>query len=214
MSRGLFVTLEGIEGCGKTTQADLLSERVSEYGLEAVRTFEPGGTPVGDAIRAVVKDGPLGQEMCAETEMLLFAASRAELVRRVVVPSVARGAVVICDRFLDSTRVYQGNGRGLPSVAIEDVNAFASAGVQPDITVLLDIRTEVSVERLKTRNGADGAQLDRIEQESVEFHERIRNGYLELAARFPERIQRVDAEGAVADVSDLIWEIIERAVNR
>lgn len=192
--RGIFITLEGADGCGKSTQAALLADRVEAAGREVVRLREPGGTPISEKIRALVLD-PANGEMCPECELLLFEAARAQLVRQVIEPALARGAVVVCDRFYDSTYAYQAAGRALEQQTIRSGNALGSCGVDPDRTLVLDMETDAALTRA-TRDGAD-----RMEAEGVAFQRRVREGYLRLVAEEPERVRRVDAGGSVEDVS-------------
>lgn len=191
--RGAFITLEGADGCGKSTQAALLAEDIEAAGHEVVRLREPGGTPIGEKIRALVLD-PANGEMAPECELLLFEAARAQLVRQVIGPALARGAVVVCDRFYDSTYAYQAAGRALDTGAIHAANALGSCGVTPDLTIVLDLPTAEALARA-TRGGAD-----RLEGEGVAFQERVRQGYLDLAAAEPARVRVVPAAGTVADV--------------
>lgn len=192
--RGLFITLEGADGCGKSTQAAILADRIAATGREVVRLREPGGTAVSEKIRALVLD-PENSEMASECELLLFEASRAQLVRQVIEPALARGAVVVCDRFYDSTFAYQAAGRSLAEPTIRAANALGSCGVAPDRTLVLDMDTDAALSRA-TRDGAD-----RMEAEGVAFQRRVREGYLRLVAEEPRRVRRVDATGTVEEVA-------------
>lgn len=192
--RGLFITLEGADGCGKSTQAAILADRIAATGREVVRLREPGGTAVSEKIRALVLD-PENSEMAPECELLLFEASRAQLVRQVIEPALARGAVVVCDRFYDSTFAYQAAGRSLAEQTIRAANALGSCGVDPDRTLVLDMDTDAALSRA-TRDGAD-----RMEAEGVAFQRRVREGYLRLVAEEPRRVRRVDAAGTVEEVA-------------
>lgn len=192
--RGLFITLEGADGCGKSTQAAILADRIAATGREVVRLREPGGTAVSEKIRALVLD-PENSEMAPECELLLFEASRAQLVRQVIEPALARGAVVVCDRFYDSTFAYQAAGRSLAEPTIRAANALGSCGVAPDRTLVLDMDTDAALSRA-TRDGAD-----RMEAEGVAFQRRVREGYLRLVAEEPRRVRRVDAAGTVEEVT-------------
>ncbi|PWM34079.1 MAG: dTMP kinase [Coriobacteriia bacterium] len=192
--RGLFITLEGADGCGKSTQAAILADRIAATGREVVRLREPGGTAVSEKIRALVLD-PENSEMAPECELLLFEASRAQLVRQVIEPALARGAVVVCDRFYDSTFAYQAAGRSLAEQTIRAANALGSCGVAPDRTLVLDMDTDAALSRA-TRDGAD-----RMEAEGVAFQRRVREGYLRLVAEEPRRVRRVDATGTVEEVA-------------
>ena len=192
--RGLFITLEGADGCGKSTQAAILADRIAATGREVVRLREPGGTAVSEKIRALVLD-PENSEMAPECELLLFEVSRAQLVRQVIEPALARGAVVVCDRFYDSTFAYQAAGRSLAEPTIRAANALGSCGVAPDRTLVLDMDTDAALSRA-TRDGAD-----RMEAEGVAFQRRVREGYLRLVAEEPRRVRRVDATGTVEEVA-------------
>ncbi|WP_444327901.1 dTMP kinase [Paratractidigestivibacter sp.] len=192
--RGLFITFEGADGCGKSTQAAILADRIAATGREVVRLREPGGTAVSEKIRALVLD-PENSEMAPECELLLFEASRAQLVRQVIEPALARGAVVVCDRFYDSTFAYQAAGRSLAEPTIRAANALGSCGVAPDRTLVLDMDTDAALSRA-TRDGAD-----RMEAEGVAFQRRVREGYLRLVAEEPRRVRRVDATGTVEEVA-------------
>jgi len=197
---GLFVTLEGGEGAGKSSQALALSERLQASGLPVVRTREPGGTALGERVRDIVLDvAGRGAPLEPLTEALLFAGARAQLVAEVIAPALARGDAVVCDRFADSTVAYQGYGRGVDLDAIAKLNEVATAGVRPDLTVLLDLPVAEGLAR------TDGEQADRFEREHSEFHERVRDGYRRLAEREPERWLVVDASEPVEAVTDAIW---------
>lgn len=198
---GLFVVLEGGEGVGKTTQWTRLAELLRAVGLDVVAVREPGGTAAGDAIRALLLDP--ASELTAESEALLFAASRAQLVRDLIAPAVARGAVVLVDRFLLSTYAYQGAGRGLPIPALRAVNQLATAGVRPDLTLLLSVPLETAQARMRARGAAD-----RMEQEGAVFHERVRAAFeralqTEWQALHPEigPVVAVPADGTVDAVT-------------
>ncbi len=196
---GLFITLEGCEGCGKSTQARLLSNKLRQHGLPYILTHEPGGTPLGNKIRDILKV-KRDFSIAAEAELFLFAASRFQLVSQVIRPALFSGKVVICDRFSDSTFVYQGYGRGLDVKMIETVNELASAGLSPDITILLDAEAEIGLGR--KRNSGE----DRFEAENINFHRKIRDGYLESARRQPERWRIIQALQPQDEISRLVWE--------
>jgi len=194
----LFITFEGGEGSGKSTQAGVLYRRLSKMGIPAILTHEPGGTPLGKQLRRWLKGGG---EIDPQTELLLFNASRANLVSRVIRPALEKGTVVICDRFADSTTVYQGYGRGLDFALIEAVNNIATQGLRPDLTVLLDVTVEQGLERKSLR--------DRFEREEAAFHQRVRQGYLEMAKREPGRWLVIDASLPRKEITRLIWERME-----
>ncbi len=203
MKRGLFITLEGPEGSGKTTQAKRLIHRLQEQAYEVLYTRVPGGTPTGELIREILQHDKAGEPLCPESEVLLFAASRAQLVRNVIEPALAEGRFVISDRFLDSTTAYQGYGRGFPVDLMERINAFAVGATMPDVTFLLDIDPDTGMERLLQRH-LGFEQLDRIEQEERAFHERVRAGYRELVERHP-RIRLVDGNRPADVIEEHLW---------
>lgn len=207
--KGRFITFEGPEGSGKTTQAARLVKRLRGSGLEVVHTREPGGTPTGEAIRNILQHDAAGEPLCARAEVLLFEASRAQLVETVILPALGRGAWVVCDRFADSTTAYQGYGRGFGAEAIQAINAFAIGGVAPDLTVLLDIEPGAGMQRVHARNEADRRGQDRIEREALDFHRRVRAGYLELANRWPARFRVVDSSGEPDAVHAAVWASVE-----
>jgi dTMP kinase len=206
--RGVFVTFEGPEGSGKSTHAAGLAARLRGLGLDVVCTREPGGTRTGEMIRDILQHGISGEALAPETEVLLFSASRAQLVRNVIVPALTRGAWVISDRFADSTTVYQGMGRGFGMDRMLALNAFALGGLTPDVTLLLDVDVGAGLDRMRLRNAARGVDGDRFEREEREFHERVRAGYLVLAQRFPERIRTIDATREPAVVAAAIWSAV------
>jgi dTMP kinase len=197
---GLFVTFEGIDRSGKTTQARLLADALGE---RAVAVREPGGTAVGERVRALLKDGSISVDDRAEA--LLFAAARAELVSEVIKPALEDGRIVISDRFLDSSLAYQGGARGLGVDEVERVNEFATGGVRPDVTILLDLRPAAAAERA-------GVEVDRFEREGAGLQERVRAAYEELAGRDPDRWVRVDADRALDDVHRDVLAVVERVL--
>ena len=204
--RGLFITFEGCEGSGKSTQAANLVQRLSAMGCSVVQPREPGGTRAGEAIRDILQHDRSGEQIDPETEVLLFAASRAHLVRRVILPALEAGQVVVCDRFADSTSAYQGFGRGLDIERILDINALAIDGAVPDLTFLMDVEIEKGFARIGERNRRKGHGHDRFEREAMEFHRRVRHGYLELAGRWPDRFEVVCTDRDAAVVAEDIWE--------
>lgn len=193
MKKGLFVTFEGVEGCGKSTQVDRLLGGLVARRVPAVAVREPGSTPIGQEIRSILLD-PVHTEMVPEAELLLYEASRAQLVRAVIEPGLSKGYAVLSDRYTDSTVAYQCFGRGIERATVDAVNAVATGGLMPDLTVLLDVPVQVGIARVH-------GELDRIEQESIEFHERVKQGFLALAAEEPERfllLDGLDTEQALA----------------
>lgn len=204
--RGVFITFEGCEGCGKTTQIGLLSEHLQKLNKEILVTREPGGTQVGEMVRQILLGNNDVSQMCPEAELLLFAASRAQLVREVIFPKLKEGKFIICDRFLDSTTVYQGVARQLAEGPVKIINEFAVGDLMPDLTIVLDIPAEESRLRVQRRMNSIP---DRIEKESIEFYSAVREGYLYLAKEFPERLVLVDGSKDVKTVSEAIWEAVE-----
>lgn len=207
--RGLFITFEGPEGGGKSTQARILASRFEALGREVVLTREPGGTATGELIREILQHNHTGEPIAPAAEALLFGASRAQLVHAVIRPALERGACVLCDRFADSTTVYQGQGRGFGMERMLDINSFAVQGAMPDMTLLLDVTVEQGFARVNQRNQETGAERDRFEQEAMAFHEQIRHGYLQLAKRFPDRIIRVDASGDQDATARAVWQAVK-----
>lgn len=213
MQKGLFITFEGPEGSGKSTHMGRLAERLEGMGVTVRRTREPGGTPTGEAIRDILQHDAAGEDLTAAAEVLLFEASRAQLVQTLIKPALARGECVLCDRFADSTTAYQGYARGLGVEAMLGLNAFAVQGLEPDVTVLLDIDVARGFERLGERNRATNAKRDRIEREAVEFHEQVRAGYLDLARRWPDRFRVVNADRDTDVVAADVWAAVRAVVE-
>jgi dTMP kinase len=209
MSRLPFITFEGTEGCGKSTQMQRLAARLESEGIPYVVTREPGGTPIGETIKELLQFAPHGMAMTAETELLLFEASRSQLVREIILPALARGLCVISDRFFDSTSVYQGAARKLKPQTVEALNRFAVGDCIPDVTFVLDIDSETAQARMQKPRRAD-----RMEQEPAEFYERVRQAYRELAAREPKRIVLIDGSQTADKIEIQIWETIFRRFSR
>jgi len=196
---GLFITFEGGEGCGKSTQAKILYRKMQEANISCILTQEPGGTPLGNEVRDLLKTKrPLN--IYPKTELLLFAACRAQIVTEVIQPSLDSGKTVICDRFADSTTVYQGYGRGLDLNLIQSINDLATHGLKPDLTILLDMRPQISIQRKSNRMN------DRFDTEDMLFHQKVREGYLELAKQEPSRWFIIDGKEPVDTISLLIWQ--------
>lgn len=209
MSRGRFITFEGGEGCGKSTQVKRLKSALELAGKKVLLTREPGGTKLAEKIRTLLKD-EREEPPCDRSELLLFLAARAQLVKNVIRPALARGEWVISDRFSDSTLAYQGYGRGLDLEIIKATNDFACEGLQPDLTLLLDVSAETSRARMRSREAATNTAADRIETAGEEFHERLRRGFKELAKEAPERIVVIDANGEIDEVWEAIWTQVKR----
>ncbi len=203
--RGKFITFEGSEGSGKSTQIERLVGRLQDSGLPTLLTREPGGTDLGEEIRNLLLHHRAGGDMVPEAELLLFAAARAQLVRERIVPALKEGKVVISDRFLDSTTVYQGAARRLAPEAVTRINHFAVGHHVPDLTFVLDVPVEVSRERVRSRGAG---RPDRIESESHEFFHRVREGYLALARSDARRVAIVDSTLPVDEVASLIWKTV------
>lgn len=202
----MFITLEGPEGAGKTTQLRALADFLRGCGHDVVTTREPGGTPIGDQIRHVLHD-TANAAMSPTAEVLLYAASRAQLVAEVIQPALAAGRVVLCDRYADSTMAYQGYGRGLDRDALAALTAIATGGLRPDLTLLLDL----DVARGLARRRDEGEEMNRLDLETIEFHRRVRAGYLALAAAEPARWQLIDADRPPAAIqADLRRLVLDR----
>ena len=200
---GCFITFEGVEGCGKSTQIALLWEYLLEAGHDVIVTREPGGTPIAEAIRGVLLN-PDHDTMGSTTELLLYAAARAQHVYEKIAPALAGGQIVLCDRFADSTTAYQGGGRGLSAEILKTLNEIATGGVWPDCTLLIDVPVAVGLERARNRG-----RKDRIEQESIDFHERVREGFLALAASDSNRIKLIAGEAPAEEVHQTICRTVE-----
>ena len=204
---GCFITFEGTEGCGKSTHIKKLARRLEAEG-HTVRTLrEPGGTESGESIRQLLKHGP--EELTAEAELLLMNASRAQLVREVIRPAIAAGEIVLCDRFYDSTTVYQGTGRGLDAAQVQAVIDFAVGDTRPDLTLLLQIPLKTSEERRARRS-----ETDRFEQADRTFFERIEAGYTALTAAEPDRIRVIEADQPLDTVAAAIWRIVNDRLKK
>jgi len=205
---GKFITFEGPEGSGKSTQIRRLARRLEAVGHRVLVTREPGGTPTGEAIRGILQHDHAGEPICPAAELLLFEASRAQLVGRVILPALEEGVWVLCDRFTDSTVAYQGYGRGFDVAAILELNRVAVQGCEPAVTLLLDVETQAGLGRMSHRNRRTQAATDRFEREAVDFHERVRAGYLQLALRWPERIAVVNGMRDEDSVEADVWQVV------
>lgn len=202
---GLFISMEGPDGCGKSLQLDLLEKQLKKLGYKVLRSREPGGTVIGERIRDILLD-PGSSAMNPITEALLYAASRSQHVNEVIKPALENGYIVLADRFIDSSLVYQGIGRGLGLENVEMVNRWAIQGTIPDLTLIVYIDYE---EGLRRKQLQQGHRLDRLEQEKEDFHRRVSQGYLELARRYPDRIALIDGSKSIPDVQKAIWKRVE-----
>ena len=198
--RGRFITFEGGEGCGKSTQVKRLAAALEAKGVKVLLTREPGGTRLAEMIRTLLKDEAEDPPV-DRAELLLFLAARAQLVRNVIRPALEAGTWVLSDRFSDSTIAYQGYGRGLPVDFVKAANDFACEGLAPDLTLLLDVEPSVAAQRMRGREAATNTSADRIERAGDDFHARLRQGFLELAAANPSRIVTIDASGTPDEVA-------------
>ena len=207
MKSGLFVSFEGIEGCGKTTQISELSTALTRRNVAHTVTREPGGTDVGDGIRRILLNSET-IHLTPAAELLLFYASRSQNIEEKIRPALERGDVVICDRFFDASLAYQGYGRGLPLELIDSLTDLVCAENRPELTILLDIEPETGLARARKRNSGQVEDEGRFEAEELDFYQRVRNGYLELAARDPERIKVVPANGTVDEVHSEIGRVL------
>lgn len=202
--RGRFITFEGGEGAGKTTQARLLAERLRERGIDVIQTREPGGSPGAEEIRAIAVSGD-AERWSARTETLLMYASRSDHLERKILPALEEGKWVVCDRFADSSRAYQGAGGGAPESLIEALDKHVVGDNQPNLTVVFDIPVEVGLERAFGR----GLFETRFESKGILFHQKLREGFLEVAVRHPERCVVLDATGEVEEVAERLWAVVE-----
>ena len=201
MQEGLYITFEGPDGCGKTTQMNLLAQYFEKKGKKVVLTREPGGKGLGEKVRKILLnyDG----EVSDRCESFLFLADRAQNIDIIVKPAVKQGEIVLCDRHIDSTVAYQGYGRGLDINEINMLNNLATGGKKPDLTLVFDVDVETSMKRV-------GKEKDRMESAGIEFHNRVRNGYLELATQEPDRIKVLDATKTIEEIHEKVIEIIEK----
>lgn len=206
--RGIFISLEGIEGTGKTTQAGFLADHLKQKGFRVTKTEEPGGTAIGLQIRGLVLS-PESSAMDPLTELLLYNASRVQHIREVIMPVIEMGDVVVTDRFSDSTVAYQGYGRGIDLKLLDALDLISTQRMRPDLTILLDIEVETGLRRNRRVN-----KDDRIEREDISFHERVRQGFIHIAAQSPERIRMVNCSGSVDNVRGEISAIVDEFLER
>lgn len=213
--QGLFVTFEGLEGAGKSTQAKLLADRLTAAGYPVTLVREPGGTAVGEAIRGILADSQY-EDMSPLTEVFLFAASRSQLVEQVIRPQLGEGGIVICDRYFDATLAYQGYGRGVHPTQIREISDICSWGVRPDLTFLIDIEPARGLSRVRTRSVETLTKLDRFEQLDLGFFERVREGYMEIAHEEPFRFRVLDGanepEVLATRIADLTLDLVKKKV--
>ena len=190
--KGKLISLEGIDNSGKSTQARLLSAYVKEKGFKVVLLREPGGTKISENIRKILLSSK-NEKMSPQTELFLYQAARVQLVREIIQPALKRGIMVICDRFYDSTTAYQAYARGLNLNLVQKLNRFASSGIEPDLTMVIDVKPEVAIKRAKKNN----KMLDRLEKEKLRFHKKVRNGYLRIAKQEPQRVRVIDGKESI-----------------
>ncbi len=208
-----FITFEGIEGSGKSTQIRHLFEFLRGKGIEVLLTREPGGTPVGERVRGILLD-PAMKEILPRAELFLYAAARIQHLEEVIQPAIAEGKVVLCDRFVDATVAYQGHGRGIPLAEVKVVNSLAALDVRPDMTLLLDLPVETGLARARDRNAADASSAtSRFEEEDLAFHARVREGYQAIAAADRARVKIIPADQTVERVARQIQTIVGRALG-
>jgi dTMP kinase len=207
---GKLISFEGSEGSGKSTQISLLAAHLQQAGRDVVTTREPGGTETGEQIRNIIVHNSKGDEMCAETELLLFAAARAQLVREVIVPALQKGTIVLTDRYLDSSTVYQGVGRNLAADPVAQINRFAVGNVMPDLTIVLDVPTEVGLARIRQR---PSDLPDRMERENIDFYKKVREGYLVLAKGMADRFVVVDGTQTQDVIAKNIWAAVQERIG-
>lgn len=211
--KGIFVTFEGPDGSGKSTQLQLLADRLIKQGLDVLVTREPGGTPISDEIRRILLS-PDHQEMVDQTEVLLYAASRAQHVHEKIIPALEQNRIVLCDRFIDASVAYQAYGLGLDLQTVLAVSRFASAGLQPARTYMLDVPVEISRRRLLERSQAfNGEGLDRIELKGDDYHQKVREGFLTIAEQERHRVRLIRADRTVQEIADEIAEDFEKLVH-
>ena len=205
--RSLFITFEGMDGSGKTTQMRVLGQRLRAHGRAVLETAEPGGTRIGMQIRRVLLDSA-NQELWPTAELLLYFACRAQNVDQWILPALAEGKIVISDRFTDSTLVYQGCGRGLGAETVMALDRIACRGLQPHLTLLVDIDAETSLARAHARNQAETSHKTRMDEQSLDFHREVYRAYHELAAREPERVKLIDGRAGMDEIEAAIWRLV------
>ncbi len=207
--QGILISFEGAEGSGKSTQIARLAKKLAKTKHKVLSVCEPGGTEIGEQVRNIIVHNSDGDEMCAETELLLFAAARAQLVRETIAPAMMDGFVVLSDRFMDSSTVYQGIGRNLASDPVSMVNRFAIGNVMPSLTIVYDVPPTISKRRIRQR-ASDVP--DRMERENIDFYKKIRQGYLMLAQSMPERIVVIDGTQTETEIERQTWKVVKKAI--
>ena len=209
--RGIFITFEGMDGSGKTTQMHRLAERLRSLGRTVLETAEPGGPPIARMIRRILLDSA-NQELSPTTEILLYFASRAQNVDQWIRPALGRGEIVLSDRFTDSSLVYQGVGRGLGILTVNDLERIACRGLKPDLTILVDVDAEASLARARSRNQAEPHCETRMDDQAIEFHLKVHQAYHALAAAEPERVKLVDGRAGMDEIEREVWSIVSAYV--
>ncbi|OGP32330.1 MAG: dTMP kinase [Deltaproteobacteria bacterium GWC2_42_11] len=211
---GIFITFEGIEGCGKTTQVVLLKGYLEAKGYKVITTREPGGTELGEKIRQILLNSN-SENITSWTEIFLYEACRAQIVKEIIKPALEHGRIVICDRYIDSTTAYQGYGKGLDLESVHRINSLASQGITPDLTFAIDLKPEVGLKRAWARinNIKTTEREDRFEREGIEFHKQVREGYLKMAEKEPERIKVVDGDRDIDSIHREICGIVAKKLE-
>ena len=205
----MFITFEGTDGSGKSTQVKAITAKLREQGYKIITTREPGGTAIGDQIRAIVLDNLENTDMVDRTELLLFCASRAQLVHELILPTIERGGIILCDRYADSTLAYQGYGHGLDLQALRDILHFATSGLQPDITMYLDLKPEIGLER-RHQARFEGEDWNRLDDKEIAYHQRVYDGYQQIIKNDPSnRWVRINANQTQAVVTKNIWDALQ-----
>jgi dTMP kinase len=214
MDKGLFITFEGVEGCGKSTQIKLLAERLALLGHVVRALREPGGTPIGEEIRHTLKHSHANAAMTAEAELLLMNASRAQIVREVIRPALDAGEIVLCDRFYDSTVAYQGHGRQLDLAQVRSIIEFAVGETKPNLTFFLHVSQELSEQRQRDRQATLAFERDRFEEADRKFFERVAHGFGVIAATEPQRVKFINGAQPVDAVGAAVWELVQPLLSR
>jgi dTMP kinase len=209
--RGIFITFEGPEGSGKSTQIRLLAERLRAAGHDILQTQEPGGTPIGKQIRQVLLDGR-NDQLSPTAELLLMFASRAQNIDQWILPALSEGRIVLCDRFTDSTLAYQGAARGMGAEVVYDLDRVASRGLVPNLTLLIDINAEAGLARAGQRNTNSSSNETRFDDYDIRFHRKVRDAFLQLSSEDSRRIKVIDGARSIEEVANDVWDIVEAAL--